>query len=77
VPRFVIARNKPLSRRADAQRAVGVGVNGRFVFLASAAGARTLEISLDPSGGTSLFAEPRYGPAGTLVPAYVTELLGR
>ena len=47
-----------------------------FVQLARAAGARTVELNLDPSAGTPLFDEARHGPAGTLVPAFVDELLG-
>ena len=62
---------------------VSIGTSGAvypaagFVSLASAAGARTLEINLDPSAGTALFAESRQGPAGTLVPALVSNLLAR
>ena len=37
--------------------------------------AHTVEINLEPSDGASLFAERRHGPAGTLVPAYVEEIL--
>ena len=39
-------------------------------------GARTLELNLQPSEGTTLFHEPRHGPAGVLVPEWVDELLG-
>ncbi len=38
-------------------------------------GARTLELNLQPSEGTTLFHERRHGPAGVLVPAWVDELL--
>jgi NAD-dependent deacetylase len=61
---------------------VSIGTSGAvypaagFVNLARDAGARTLEINLDPSAGTALFDEARHGPAGTLVPAWVAELLG-
>jgi NAD-dependent deacetylase len=60
---------------------VSIGTSGAvypaagFVSLARSAGARTLEINLDPSAGTPLFAEARHGPAGTLVPQWVDELL--
>lgn len=47
-----------------------------FVEVASHAGAQTLELNLDPSAGTPLFDEARHGPAGTLVPAWVDEMLG-
>ena len=62
---------------------VSIGTSGAvfpaagFVGLARAAGARTLEINLDPSAGTHLFDEARHGPAGRLVPALVAELLER
>jgi NAD-dependent deacetylase len=36
-----------------------------------------LEINLDQSAGTPLFAEARHGAAGSLVPAFVAELLQR
>lgn len=61
---------------------VSIGTSGAvypaagFVQLARAVGARTLELNLDPSAGTPLFDEARHGPAGTLVPAFVDELLG-
>jgi NAD-dependent deacetylase len=60
---------------------VSIGTSGAvypaagFVSQARAAGARTLEINLDPSAGTPLFDEARHGPAGTLVPAFVDALL--
>lgn len=46
-----------------------------FVMIADAAGARTVEINLDESAGTSRFSESRRGPAGELVPQFVEELL--
>ena len=61
---------------------VSIGTSGAvypaagFVTQARHAGARTLEINLDPSAGTPLFDEARHGPAGTLVPAWVDEMLG-
>lgn len=61
---------------------VSIGTSGAvypaagFVSWARAAGARTLEINLDPSAGAALFDQARHGPAGTLVPALVAELLG-
>ena len=61
---------------------VSIGTSGAvypaagFVSLAHGAGARTLEINLDPSAGTPLFDEARHGPAGTLVPQWVDEILG-
>ncbi len=38
-------------------------------------GAHTVELNLEPSAGASLFAESHYGPASTIVPAYVKALL--
>lgn len=46
-----------------------------FVRVARMCGARTLELNLEPSAATSTFDEARHGPAGTLVPAWVDELL--
>ena len=37
--------------------------------------AHTVELNLEPSEGVSLFAEARQGPATTLVPAFVHELI--
>ena len=60
---------------------VSIGTSGAvypaagFVQFAAAHGARTLELNLDPSEGTSFFDEARHGPAGLLVPAWVHELL--
>jgi len=60
---------------------VSIGTSGAvypaagFVQEAKAAGADTLELNLEPSGGSHHFAEARYGPAGKLVPQWVDELL--
>lgn len=61
---------------------VSIGTSGNvypaagFVRAASATGARTLELNLEPSEGTDLFDEHRHGPATELVPAWVHELTG-
>ena len=61
---------------------VSVGTSGAvypaagFVQYAAGCGARTLELNLVPSAGTSMFHEARHGAAGVLVPAWVAELLG-
>ena len=47
-----------------------------FVQTARYCGARTLEMNLEPSLGSTLFHESRIGPAGELVPAWVEEMLG-
>ncbi len=60
---------------------VSIGTSGAvypaagFVGWARAAGAQTLEINLDPSAGTPLFDSARHGPAGLLVPQWVTAVL--
>lgn len=60
---------------------VSIGTSGNvypaagFVDLARHAGARTLELNLDPSMTSPRFDESRLGPAGALVPALVDELL--
>ena len=46
-----------------------------FVMLARASKARTVEINLDESVGTSLFEEHRRGKAGELVPRLVEDIL--
>ncbi|CTQ31532.1 NAD-dependent deacylase [Jannaschia rubra] len=65
---------------AAADLFVSVGTSGTvypaagFAALARAAGARTLELNLDPSGGD--FDEVRTGPATQLVPGWVDEVMG-
>lgn len=60
---------------------ISVGTSGNvypaagFVQMARLAGAHTIELNLEPSEGASLFHERRHGRAGTIVPAYVEELL--
>jgi NAD-dependent deacetylase len=61
---------------------VSIGTSGAvypaagFVQTARYCGARTLEMNLDPSLGSTFFDESRIGPAGKLVPEWVDELLG-
>src|SRR4029079_16492095 len=56
---------------------VSIGTSGAvypaagFVQTARYCGAQTLEISLDPSLGSTFFEESRTGPAGKLVPEWV------
>jgi len=60
---------------------VSIGTSGAvypaagFVQEARMNGAKTLELNLDPSSGTSLFDEARHGAATQLVPAWVGEML--
>lgn len=61
---------------------VSIGTSGAvypaagFVQEARANGADTLELNLEPSEGSFHFTESRHGPAGTLVPEWVSEVLG-
>ncbi|MDE2167052.1 MAG: NAD-dependent protein deacylase [Alphaproteobacteria bacterium] len=60
---------------------VSIGTSGNvypaasFVAEANAAGARTVELNLEPSLARSHFAETRYGKATEIVPAFVAEVL--
>ncbi|MGY2700868.1 NAD-dependent deacylase [Nocardioides sp. HB32] len=60
---------------------VSIGTSGAvypaagFVQFAARAGARTLELNLQPSAGTHLYDDARHGPASSLVPAWVDDLL--
>lgn len=59
---------------------VSIGTSGNvypaagFAAEARAAGARTLELNLEPSEGARVFHEARHGPATRLVPEWVAEL---
>jgi len=60
---------------------VSIGTSGQVYpaagFVAEVAGrARTVELNLEPSAGTELFAEAHHGPATEVVPRFVRELLG-
>ncbi len=61
---------------------VSIGTSGAvypaagFVQTARYCGARTLEMNLDPSLGSTFFHESRIGPAGKLVPEWVDRILG-
>ena len=60
---------------------VSIGTSGAvypaagFVQTARYCGARTLEMNLDPSLGSVYFGDTRTGPASSLVPAWVAEML--
>ena len=63
---------------------VAIGTSGQvypaagFVEAVRRAGrAHTIELNLEPSAVSSMFAEHRQGPAATLVPAPVEELMAR
>ncbi|MGX1701920.1 NAD-dependent deacylase [Microbacterium sp. NPDC055357] len=61
---------------------VSIGTSGSvypaagYVALASASGARTLELNLEPGDGSAAFDEARTGRATELVPAWVAEVGG-
>ena len=65
----------------DCDLFVSIGTSGAvypaagFVQTAKYRGARTVEINLEPSQGSLLFDERRYGMARVEVPAWVSELL--
>jgi NAD-dependent deacetylase len=65
----------------DADLFVSIGTSGAvypaagFVQTARYAGARTLEINLEPSLGSVYFHETRTGPAGNQVPEWVEKML--
>lgn len=59
---------------------VSIGTSGNVYpaagFVAEARSrARTVELNLEPSAGTSLFDESRHGPATEVVPAFVDQVL--
>lgn len=62
---------------------ISIGTSGTvypaagFVAEARAAGAHTVELNLEPSEGRSLFSDARYGPATSIVPDFVSELLAK
>ena len=70
-----------LAALGAADRFVAIGTSGAvqpagsFVQEAAAAGAHTLELNLEPSEATPLFAQARHGPATALVPAWVDAVL--
>lgn len=72
-----------LDALSQAELFVSIGTSGTvypaagFVREAALAGARTLELNLEPSAGASAFDESRHGPASEIVPAWVAEVLGR
>jgi len=59
---------------------IAIGTSGTvhpaagFVYEAILAGAHTVELNLEPSEGKTLFAEQAYGPATSVVPAYIARM---
>ena len=66
---------------ANCRLFISIGTSGNvypaagFVAEASANGAATLELNLEPSLGASMFDEAMQGPATELVPGFVDQLL--
>lgn len=76
---YQMERIRELLEAADLFISIGTSGNvypaAGFVAQARAAGARTVELNLEPSEGASLFDEAVHGPATEVVPAYVERLL--
>lgn len=66
---------------ADLFAAIGTSGNvypaAAFAQHAGRAGAHTVELNLEPSANARDFSELRHGPAGSIVPAWVDEILNR
>ena len=66
---------------AECKVFISIGTSGSvepaasFVEEARRAGARTVELNLEPSQSATLFAERIYGPASKIVPEFVASLL--
>jgi NAD-dependent deacetylase len=66
---------------AQADLFVSIGTSGSvypaagFVAAAGSAGAETVELNLEPSEGARMFDRAIHGPATTVVPAFVADLL--
>jgi NAD-dependent deacetylase len=64
----------------DCDLFVAIGTSGHvypaagFVDAAAAVGAHTVELNLEPSAMESAFADKKYGPAGTVVPEFISTL---
>ncbi len=62
---------------------ISIGTSGNvypaagFVQEANRCGAHTVELNLEPSIGQNDFVEQHYGPAGTVVPDYIDNLLNQ
>jgi NAD-dependent deacetylase len=66
---------------AEADLFLSIGTSGNvypasgFVAEARRHGARTIELNLEPSEGSTLFHEAHHGPATEMVPMYVERIL--
>lgn len=78
VPLHMSAIERYLS---EADVFVSIGTSGNvypaagFVDFANRCGAHTVELNLEPSEGSSLFAEVHHGPATQVVPEFVEQFL--
>ena len=69
------------SKLAHTDLFISIGTSGNvypaagFVLMADNAGAKTLEIHLEPSKNAAAFTQGLYGPASIEVPRFVNELL--
>ena len=60
---------------------ISIGTSGNvypaagFVEIAKSSGAHAVELNLDPTKGTTLFDEAYHGPAATIVPEYIHQLM--
>ncbi|MCE8526258.1 NAD-dependent deacylase [Ruegeria pomeroyi] len=67
---------------ASADLFAAIGTSGQvypaagFAQEATASGARTIELNLEPSAVASNFDETRFGPASRVVPDWVSDMLG-
>lgn len=75
---FAMERIEAALERCDLFAAIGTSGSvypaAGFVRIARSAGARTVEINLEPGLGADLFDEGVYGPATTTVPAFLNTL---
>lgn len=66
---------------SNADLFISIGTSGNvypaagFVEIAKNSGAHAVELNLDPTKGTTLFDEAYHGPAGTIVPEYIHQLM--
>lgn len=80
MPRFM---DEAMAAIVGADLFVSIGTSGSvypaagFAGEARAAGVATMELNLEPSENAHVFSDSRYGPATTVVPAWVRELLSQ
>lgn len=78
MPRFM---DEAMAAIAGADLFVSIGTSGSvypaagFAGEAQAAGVKTMELNLEPSENAHVFSDSRYGPATTVVPTWVQDVL--